>query len=152
MTSAEAPSGTSWRMASKNAAQVRRRSFLSDAAGQPPSHQPHGQAGGPEEEADRAPGEDLLGGLVPDELQLVVSVHVSAGERSPDDDAVAPMVLHKRDLPRPCHAPDRVWSARVCLLRALGMVEHHEREVEAVRIHQIGTVGGPWRHRVVRFG
>jgi hypothetical protein len=73
---------------------------------------------------------------VPEEVPVVVGVDVAPGERPPDDDAIVPVVLHERDLARPGHASDRVRSASVRLFGALGVVEHHEREVKAVWVHR----------------
>ena len=66
----------------ERAAQMRRASFLGDAADETASDQPHREPRRAGEQTDRRAGDGPLGSLLADELQLVVGVDVAAGERS----------------------------------------------------------------------
>jgi len=114
---------------------VRRASLLGDATRESAPDESHRKSGRAEQQSDRAAGHHALGGLLADELLLVVRVHVAAGERSPDDDPVAPVMLYERDLVGPRDAVDRSRRTRVRLLGAFGVLEHHQREIERGRIH-----------------
>ncbi len=120
----------------ERATQVRGAALLGDAAREPTADQAHGEAGRTEEQSDGATGNGALGRPGADELLLVVGVHVAAGERSPNHDPVAPMVLDERDLLRPGHATNGGRRARVSPLGSLGVLEHHQREIEAARFHR----------------
>src|ERR1700733_13302805 len=106
MITAEEPSGTSRRTSLKNRPP---RCGGGGAcpwrppAGEPPPDESHREACRSEQKSDSAAGQGAFGGLGADELRLVVGVHVPAGERSPHDDPIPPVVFDERDLLRPGH-------------------------------------------------
>jgi hypothetical protein len=76
-----------------------------------------------------------LARLASKELLLVVRIHVFACELPAHDDPVVLVVLDERDFLRPRDTGHLPRGVGVGALGGLGMRKHHQREVEAHRLH-----------------
>ncbi len=133
---AEDPSGTSPRSSSYKALRSRGpECSLIDPSGHAAGHHADREPRGPEQQSGRSPGYRTLGGLAPDEVPLVVRVHVMPGERPANDDSIALMVLDKGDLLCPRLARRLAQRVGVSTLGTTGVLEHHQREIQARRLH-----------------
>jgi len=133
----------------QRASEVRTRSLLCDAPGQPACNEPGGDPGRTEQRADGGPAHSTLSSA-PDELLLVVGIHVVTSDGSSDHDPIAAVMLGKRDLSGPRDALGR--HARVRSLGTLGVLEHHQCKIETRRLH-LGSNGTRlWRYGVIRTG
>jgi hypothetical protein len=63
-----------------------------------------------------------------------------AGERPANHYPAGPVMLYERDLLRPHDAVDLAGRTRVGLLGTLGVLEHHQREIETDRLHRERTL------------
>src|SRR5450755_4514340 len=117
--------------------------FAGDTPGHPAAHHSDGEPRGTEQQPSRCPGHRAFGRLAPDELPLVVRVHVMPCERPADDDSIASMVLDERDLFRPWIVRRLARRIAVGALGAAGVPEHHQCEIDAHRLHQNSTLRVP---------